>query len=145
MPTKDRLFELNNVPTNADIAVENETKNSKKNKHDKYGSTEETVCHVIGSGGKLAEFFHEVETISHAIGIVNRSVEEVERKQDEILSAPADTKLKSSLEDLKVDIKTIVDSKIRAKVTFICQQIGIIFPGIHILTKNAHTTKHQLL
>lgn len=74
-------------------------------------------------GGKMDEFFHEVEEIRENIDKIQINVEEVKRKHSAILSAPqTDDKMKQELEDLMADIKKTAN-KVRAKLKVIEQNI----------------------
>ena len=118
MPTKDRLSEFQKLPTKNLITdqPELETTSSSQNKTEQ--KIEKGCCHLIGNGGKLAEFFDDVENIGSAIGGLKKRIEEMKLKQSEILSTPLNHKLKQQLEDIKADIKQRINSKIRTKVTF---------------------------
>ena len=118
MPTKDRLLEFQKQPVETDITNELERQTVDNTEPDTEGKNEEHSCHLIGSGGKLADFFEDVENISGAIEGVQKSIDEVKIKQLEILSTPGNQKLQEQLEDIKADIKQRINSKIRAKVTF---------------------------
>lgn len=74
-------------------------------------------------GGKMDEFFQEVEEIRENIDKIQNNVEEVKRKHSAILSAPqTDEKMKQELEDLMSDIKKTAN-KVRAKLKVIEQNI----------------------
>ncbi|XP_059091975.1 syntaxin-1A-like isoform X2 [Tigriopus californicus] len=74
-------------------------------------------------GGKMDEFFQEVEEIRENIDKIQNNVEEVKRKHSSILSAPQnDEKMKQDLEDLMSDIKKTAN-KVRAKLKVIEQNI----------------------
>eukprot|EP00095_Tigriopus_kingsejongensis_P009781 maker-scaffold808_size94304-snap-gene-0.21 protein:Tk09781 transcript:maker-scaffold808_size94304-snap-gene-0.21-mRNA-1 annotation:"syntaxin-1a isoform x1" len=74
-------------------------------------------------GGKMDEFFQEVEEIRENIDKIQNNVEEVKRKHSAILSAPQnDEKMKQDLEDLMSDIKKTAN-KVRAKLKVIEQNI----------------------
>ena len=116
MPIKNRIVELQKGPNENDF-TNNVTPDSAINGHcETPDGNEQNYCHVIGSGGKLAEFFNDIETISMAIDGVKKSVADVERKQADILSTPGNQILQQQLEDLKADIKRRINSKIRTKV-----------------------------
>ena len=116
MRIKDRILELQKVPHDNDLAINVKNEGANTNDCNALDDTEHNHCHVIGSGGKLAEFFNDIETISMAIDGVKKSVGDVERKQADILSTPGNQVLKQQLEDLKADIKKRVNSKVRTKV-----------------------------
>ena len=116
MPTKDRLKEFKKHPISSD-----EDTDLQSNNNDNYVEIideQQILHHVIGSGGRLADFFDNVEKISLAIDSVKKSVDEVRAKQREILSTTESSKLQGEVNDLQSDIKNTVNSKIRLKVTF---------------------------
>ena len=116
MPTKDRLKEFKKHPISPD-----EDTNLQSNNNDncvEIIDEQQIFHHVIGSGGRLADFFDNVEKISLAIDSVKKSVDEVRSKQSEILSTTESSKLQGEINDLQSDIKNTVNSKIRLKVTF---------------------------
>ena len=114
MPTKDRLHEFRNTPTN----VEDTNSLSDNNGNTVTNDEQEILHHVIGSGGRLADFFDKVEQISIAIDSVKKNVDEVENKQREMLERTDNRKLQEEVNDRQSDIKNIVNSKIRLKVIF---------------------------
>ncbi|XP_040566516.1 syntaxin-1A isoform X2 [Lepeophtheirus salmonis] len=74
-------------------------------------------------GGRMDDFFQEVEEIRENIDKIQNNVEEVKRKHSGILSAPqTDEKMKQELEDLMSDIKKTAN-KVRAKLKVIEQNI----------------------
>lgn len=74
-------------------------------------------------GGKMDEFFQEVEEIRENIDKIEHNVEDVKKKHSAILSAPqTDEKMKQDLEDLMSDIKKTAN-KVRAKLKVIEQNI----------------------
>jgi syntaxin 1A len=74
-------------------------------------------------GGKMDEFFQEVEEIRENIDKIQNNVEDVKKKHSAILSAPqTDEKMKQELEDLMSDIKKTAN-KVRAKLKVIEQSI----------------------
>ena len=114
MPTKDRLHEFRNTPTNDEVTNSLSDNNSNIVSND----DQEILHHVIGSGGRLADFFDKVELISIAIDSVKKNVDEVENKQREMLETTDNRKLQEEVNDRQSDIKNIVNSKIRSKVMF---------------------------
>ena len=116
MRIKDRILELQKVPYDNDLDINVNNDGANTNDCNALDGNEDNYCHVIGSGGKLAEFFNDIETISMAIDGVKKSVADVERKQADILSKPGNQILQQQLEDLKADIKKRINSKIRTKV-----------------------------
>ena len=113
MCTKDRLIEFKSHPINTlnddDLLSSDHLKLEDE-------QNPENAHHLIGSGGRLADFFDNVDKISVAIDGVKKSVKEVESKQREILSKPGNQKLQDELEDLQSDIKQRINGKIRSKV-----------------------------
>ena len=81
MPTKDRLHEIRNTSTNDEDTNSLSDNNSNIVSND----DQEILHHVIGSGGRLADFFDKVEQVSMAIDSVKKNVDEVEDKQREML------------------------------------------------------------
>jgi len=74
-------------------------------------------------GGRMDEFFSEVEDIRENIDKIQLNVDEVKRKHSAILSAPqTDEKMKQELDDLMSDIKKTAN-KVRAKLKVIEQSI----------------------
>lgn len=74
-------------------------------------------------GGKMDEFFQEVEEIRENIEKIQNNVDDVKHKHSAILSAPqTDEKMKQDLEDLMSDIKKTAN-KVRAKLKVIEQNI----------------------
>jgi len=74
-------------------------------------------------GGKMDEFFQEVEEIRENIDKIQNNVDDVKHKHSAILSAPqTDEKMKQDLEDLMSDIKKTAN-KVRAKLKVIEQNI----------------------
>ena len=116
MCTKDRLKEFRKHPINT---LNDDELLSADNLQLEDRQSPEHAHHLIGSGGRLADFFDNVDNISIAIDGVKKSVEEVESKQREILSKPGNQKLLDELEDLQSDIKQRINGKIRAKVIFV--------------------------
>ena len=114
MPTKDRLHEFRNTPTND----EDTNSLSDNNGNTVSNDEQEILHHVIGSGGRLADFFDKVEQISIAIDSVKKNVDEVENKQREMLERTKNRKLQEEINNRQSDIKDIVNSKIRLKVIF---------------------------
>ena len=115
MPTKDRLHEIKNTSTN------DEDTNSPSDNNSNIVSTDEQeiLHHVIGSGGRLADFFDKVEQISIAIDSVKKNVDEVRNKQRQMLETTDNRKLQEEVNDRQSDIKNIVNSRIRSKVIFV--------------------------
>ena len=116
MRIKDRSLELQKTPNDNDLDINVTNEGTNTNDCNALDDSEHNYSHVIGSGGKLAEFFNDIETISIAIDGVKKSVADVEKKQADILSKPGNQMLQQQLEDLKEDIKKRVNSKIRTKV-----------------------------
>ena len=116
MRIKDRILELQKTPNDNDLDINVKNEGANTNDCNALDDNEHNNCHVIGSGGKLAEFFNDIETISMAIDGVKKGVEDVERKQADILSKPGNQILQQQLEDLKEDIKKRINSKVRTKV-----------------------------
>jgi len=78
---------------------------------------------INAEGGRMDEFFQEVEDIRENIDKIQNNVDEVKRKHSAILSAPqTDEKMKQELEDLMADIKKTAN-KVRAKLKVIEQNI----------------------
>ena len=116
MPTKDRLLEFKKQPTNIADDAENHPSTSNGQCEDMHDV--DNNHHLIGSGGRLADFFDNVEKISSSIDKVKKSVADVDCKQREILSKPGNQKLQEQLEELQSDIKETINGKIRSKVIF---------------------------
>lgn len=78
---------------------------------------------INAEGGRMDEFFQEVEDIRENIDKIQNNVEEVKRKHSAILSAPqTDEKMKQELEDLMADIKKTAN-RVRAKLKVIEQNM----------------------
>ena len=76
----------------------------------------ENKNHLIGSGGRLADFFNNVEKISIEIDAVKNDVEKINSIQFEMLSKAEFEKLQDQMEELQSDIKQRIIRKIRSKV-----------------------------
>ena len=117
MPTKDRLQEFKKFPVSSE---DDKSQPSDTNVNCVALEDEQQILHhVIGSGGRLADFFDKVEKISTAIDSVKKNVDEVRNKQKEILGSTDNRKLQEEVNDRQTEIKNIVNSKIRIKVTSI--------------------------
>ena len=116
MPTKDRLQEFKKFPASCE---QDKSQPSDTNVNCVALEDEQQIQHhVIGSGGRLADFFDKVEKISTAIDSVKKNIDDVRVKQKEILGSTDNRKLQEEVNDLQTKIKNIVNSKIRIKVTF---------------------------
>ena len=117
MPTKDRLQEFKKFPVGCE---QDKSQPSDTNVNCVALEDEQQIPHhVIGSGGRLADFFDKVEKISTAIDSVKKNVDEVRDKQNEILGSTDNRKLQEEVNDRQTEIKNIVNSKIRLKVTLL--------------------------
>lgn len=116
MPTKDRLKEFKKFPVGCD---NDKSQPSDTNVNCVALEDEQQIQHhVIGSGGRLADFFDKVEKISMAIDSLKKNIDEVKDKQGEILKSTENRKLQEQVNDRQTEIKNIVNSKIRIKVAF---------------------------
>ena len=112
---KNRLPELKSHPDD-NIAIES----YHLNRSGKSGHLEnvENKNHLIGSGGRLADFFDNVEKISIEIDAVKNDLQKIKSIQLEILSKAENEKLQDRMEELQSDLKERSIRKIRSKVSF---------------------------
>ena len=115
MVIKNRLQELKSHPDD-NIAIDS----YHLNRSGKSGRLEnvENKNHLIGSGGRLADFFDNVEKISNEIDAVQNDVQKIKSNQLEILSKAENEQLQDRMEELQSDMKERSIRKIRSKVSF---------------------------
>ena len=116
MAIKNRLQELKSHPDD-NIAIDS----YHLNRSGKSGHLEkvENKNHWIGSGGRLADFFDDVEKISIEIDAVKNDVQKIKSIQLEILSKVENEKLQDRMEELHSDMKERSIRKIWSKVSFL--------------------------
>ena len=115
MAIKNRLQELKSH-SDDNIAIDSYP----LNRSGKFGHLEnvENKNHLNGSGGRLADFFDNVEKISSEIDAVKNDVQKIRSNQLEILSKAENEKLQGRMEELHSDMKVRSIRKIRLKVSF---------------------------
>ena len=116
MVIKNRLQELKSHPDD-NIAIDS----YHLNRGGKSGHLEnvENKNHLIGSGGRLVDFFDNVEKISIEIDAVKNDAQKIISIQLEIHSKAEIEKLQDRTEELQSDMKFRSIRKIRSKVSFL--------------------------
>ena len=116
MVIKNRLQELKSHPDD-NIAIDSYHLNGSG----KSGHLEnvENKNHLIGSSGRLVDFFDNVEKISIEIDAVKNDAQKIISIQLEIHSTAEIEKLQDRTEELQSDMKERSIRKIRSKVSFL--------------------------